>query len=103
MRFPDLMQTLKTRGIEARNSTFTMSTPKVASRVPPQAEAIFQAALLEEPAPPLRLVVARIPNHHNTSLRQAFPELWKSIRARYQQQKKGSAIREAQTAVSNGP
>jgi hypothetical protein len=52
--------------------------------------AIFQAALVEEPAPPLRLVVSRIPHHHNTSLRQAFPELWKLIRVRYQEETKAA-------------
>lgn len=90
-RFPDLMQALKSRGIEARGSNNTNPvSPKPSSRVPPQAEALFRAALLEEPAPPLRLVVSRIPKHHNTSLRQAFPELWKLIRVRYQQQKKAA-------------
>ena len=88
-RFPDLMLALKSRGIEARSSGNTNPVwAKPSLRVPPQAEAIFQAALLEEPAPPIRLVVSRIPKHHNTSLRQAFPELWKLIRVRYQQQKK---------------
>jgi TniQ protein len=89
MRFPDLMQALKTRGIQTRSSTNTKSVcTKPSLRVPPQAEAIFQAALLEERAPSLRSVVTRIPNHHNTALRRAFPELWRSIRARYQLRKK---------------
>lgn len=92
-RFPELMQALKSRGIAARSRGIKVSvTGKPPARVPPQTEAVFQAALLEEPAPPLRLVVARLPSHHNTSLRRAFPELWTAIRERYLRRKKAAAL-----------
>ena len=92
-RFPEILQALKSRGIAARSRGIKVSvTGKPPARVPPQTEAVFQAALLEEPAPPLRLVVARLPCHHNTSLRLAFPELWTAIRERYLQRKKAAAL-----------
>jgi hypothetical protein len=92
-RFPDLMQALKNRGIAARSRGINVPVPgKPSARVPPETEAVFQAALLEEPPPPLKLVVARLPCHHNTSLRLAFPKLWTAIRERYLQRKKTEAL-----------
>jgi hypothetical protein len=92
-RFPDLMQALKNRGIAARSRGIKVPVSgKPPARVPPETEAVFQAALLEEPAPPLKLVVARLPCHHNTSLRLAFPKLWTAIRERYLQKKKTEAL-----------
>jgi 16S rRNA A1518/A1519 N6-dimethyltransferase RsmA/KsgA/DIM1 with predicted DNA glycosylase/AP lyase activity len=43
--------------------------------------------LLEEPPPPLKAVAARV-TQHKTFLRKTFPELWRSIRARFVQRKK---------------
>ncbi len=81
LRFPELAQSLDDRGVPRP------PRPKTVAPVPPRVEGILRAALLEEPPPPLKAVAARV-TQHKTFLRKTFPELWRSIRARFVQRKK---------------
>ena len=91
-RFPALCRALTARRRHlARRPGRKAALKRLRSKKPssrsPQPEAILRSALLEEPAPPLKKVAARI-TLHKTLLRQRFPELWKSIRSRFVEQQR---------------